>query len=62
MTIVTALELEKLKYELTGYIKQVQQYSNLDKTVLFYSYGEKTERCQVWNSSFSTFPILEKNF
>ncbi|MCH7330582.1 poly alpha-glucosyltransferase [Acinetobacter modestus] len=60
MTIVTALELEKLKYELTGYIKQVQQYSNLDKTVLFYSYGEKTERCQVWNSSFSTFPILEK--
>ncbi|WAU75811.1 poly alpha-glucosyltransferase [Acinetobacter sp. TR3] len=60
MTIVTALELEKLKYELTGYIKQVQQYINLDKTVLFYSYGEKTERCQVWNSSFSTFPILEK--
>lgn len=60
MTIVTALELEKLKYELTGYIKQVQQYSNLDKTVVFYSYGEKTERCQVWNSSFSTFPILEK--
>ena len=37
MTIVTALELEKLKYELTGYIKQVQQYINLDKTVLFYS-------------------------
>lgn len=60
MTIVTALELEKLKYELTGYIKQVQQYINLDKTVLFYSYGEKTERCQVWNSSFSTFLILEK--
>ncbi|MEN4983544.1 poly alpha-glucosyltransferase [Acinetobacter modestus] len=60
MTIVTALALEKLKYELSGYIKQVQQYSNLDKTVLFYSYGEKTERCQVWNSSFSTFPILEK--
>lgn len=60
MTIVTALELEKLKYELSGYIKQVQQYSNLDKTVLFYSYGEKTERCQVWNSSFSTFLILEK--
>ncbi|MCH7310949.1 poly alpha-glucosyltransferase [Acinetobacter sp. ANC 4805] len=60
MTIVTALALEKLKYELTGYIKQVQQYSNLDKTVLFYSYGEKTERCQVWNSSFSTFTILEK--
>jgi len=60
MTILTALALEKLKYELSGYIKQVQQYSNLDKTVLFYSYGEKTERCQVWNSSFSTFPILEK--
>ncbi|ENU27496.1 hypothetical protein [Acinetobacter modestus] len=60
MTIVTALELEKLKYELTGYIKQVQKYINLDKTVVFYSYGEKTERCQVWNSSFSTFPILEK--
>lgn len=60
MTIVTALELEKLKYQLSGYIRQVQQSNNLAKTVLFYSYGEKTERCQVWNSSFSTFPILEK--
>jgi hypothetical protein len=56
MTITMISTLEQLKYQLNCYFfKQVRQHLDVSKTVIFCSYGEQTQRCQVWNSSCANF-------
>ncbi|MBC9227714.1 poly alpha-glucosyltransferase [bacterium SPL81] len=60
MQIIMISEIEQLKSQLNDYFKQVIQYTELNKTVLFYSYGDKTQRCSVWNSSYDEIDVVQQ--
>ncbi len=55
MTITTLSALEQLKHQLSAYLVQLQQHLDLTRSVIFCSYGQKTQRCQVWNSTLTSF-------
>ncbi|NNP68099.1 poly alpha-glucosyltransferase [Acinetobacter sp. Ac_5812] len=56
MSITTISALEQLMHLLSEqFFKQVQSHLDVSKVVIFCSYGEQTQRCQVWNSSCSDF-------
>lgn len=56
MSITTISALEQLMHLLSEqFFKQVQSHLDVSKVVVFCSYGEQTQRCQVWNSSCSDF-------
>ncbi|WP_343621940.1 poly alpha-glucosyltransferase [Acinetobacter proteolyticus] len=63
MTITTISALEQFKQHLSDhFFKQVQQHINVSNAVIFCSYGEHTQRCQVWNSSCSDFSSSQQEF
>ena len=63
MTITTISALEQFKQQLSDhFFKQVQQHIDVSNAVIFCSYGEQTQRCQVWNSSCSDFSSSQQQF
>ncbi|MEB3792816.1 poly alpha-glucosyltransferase [Acinetobacter sp. IK40] len=70
MTITTISALEQLKHQLSAYFEKVQQHLGLTHTVIFLSYGARTQRCQVWNTALTElqpaqqalFTFLDKQF
>lgn len=63
MTITTISALEQFKQQLSDhFFKQVQQHIDVSNAVIFCSYGEQTQRCQVWNSSCSDFSSSQQEF
>ena len=55
MTTTLISGIDQLKSQLLDYLEKVQLYTQVEKTVLFFSYGEREERCKVWNSAYSSF-------
>ncbi|MCR4531740.1 poly alpha-glucosyltransferase [Acinetobacter venetianus] len=55
MTTTLISGIDQLKSQLLDYLEKVQLYTQVEKTVLFFSYGEREERCKVWNSVYSSF-------
>lgn len=53
MTITTISALEQLKHQLSAYFEKIQQHLGLTHTVIFLSYGARTQRCQVWNTALT---------
>ena len=70
MTITTIAALEQLKHQLSAYFEKIQQHLGLTHTVIFLSYGARTQRCQVWNTALTElqpaqqalFTFLDKQF
>lgn len=63
MTITTISAFEQFKQQLSDhFFKQVQQHIDVSNAVIFCSYGEQTQRCQVWNSSCSDFSSSKQEF
>ncbi len=61
MTITTISALEQLTHLLSEhFFKQVQPHIDVSKAVIFCSYGEHTQRCQVWNSACSDFADIQQ--
>jgi len=60
MTITTISALEQLKNQLSAYFEKVQQHLGLTDTVIFLSYGERTQRCHVWNTSLTEFQYTQQ--
>ena len=60
MSITTISALEQLTHLLSEhFFKQVQPHIDVSKAVIFCSYGEHTQRCQVWNSACSDFADIQ---
>ncbi|MCU4582446.1 poly alpha-glucosyltransferase [Acinetobacter gyllenbergii] len=60
MSITTISALEQLTHLLSEhFFKQIQPHIDVSKAVIFCSYGEHTQRCQVWNSSCSDFADIQ---
>lgn len=53
MTITTIAALEQLKHQLSAYFEKIQQHLGFTHTVIFLSYGARTQRCQVWNTALT---------
>ncbi|QHH94409.1 poly alpha-glucosyltransferase [Acinetobacter gyllenbergii] len=61
MSITTISALEQLTHLLSEhFFKQVQPHIDVSKAVIFCSYGEHTQRCQVWNSACSDFADIQQ--
>lgn len=60
MAITTISEFEHLKQQLNDYLDRIQQHIDMEQTVLFYSYGEPTQRCQVWHTSYAEWTKIRK--
>ncbi|RLZ11115.1 poly alpha-glucosyltransferase [Acinetobacter sp. 2JN-4] len=70
MKLTLNSDFKQLKCQLDDFLEKARHHSGIDKTVLFYSYGDRTQRCQVWksvNADFSTvrqelFHFLEQQY
>ncbi|ATU46028.1 poly alpha-glucosyltransferase [Acinetobacter junii] len=70
MIVTSNEEFKHLKKQIKEYFERIARHTNMSKTVLFYSYGDRENRCQVWNSSYSElnnalnelFEILDHQF
>ena len=70
MIVTSNEEFKHLKKQIKEYFERIAQHINMSKTVLFYSYGDRENRCQVWNSSYlelnnalnQLFEILDHQF
>ncbi|NIE97987.1 poly alpha-glucosyltransferase [Acinetobacter sp. Tr-809] len=61
MSITTISAYEQLANQLSEqFFKQLQPHIDVSKSVVFCSYGEQTQRCQVWNSSCSYFDDIQQ--
>ncbi|VXA57796.1 conserved hypothetical protein [Acinetobacter proteolyticus] len=61
MSITTISALEQLTHLLSEhFFKQVQPHIDVSKAVIFCSYGEHTQRCQVWHSTCSDFADIQQ--
>ncbi|ENX12414.1 hypothetical protein F895_03345 [Acinetobacter sp. CIP 64.2] len=56
MSITTISAFEQLKQQLSEqFFQPLRSHIDVSKTAIFCSFGEQTQRCQVWNSSCSDF-------
>ncbi|MFW2036468.1 poly alpha-glucosyltransferase [Acinetobacter junii] len=70
MIVTSNEEFKHLKKQIKEYFERIAQHTKMNKTVLFYSYGDRENRCQVCNSSYlelnnalnQLFEILDHQF